>query len=473
MKTSVRLDKYLADMGFGTRSQVKEKIRQGLVTVNGATVQKGDVKVDTQADQVQYEGQPVGYVHFEYYMLNKPAGVICATSDRSQTTVIDLISDKKRKDLFPAGRLDKDTEGLVMITNDGALSHRLLSPKNHVAKIYYAKIAGLVTQKDIQDFADGLYVDEEFRAQPARLVTLQRFQKEEESEILVEIFEGKFHQIKRMFEAVGKSVLYLKRLTFGSLSLDGFLAPGAFRALTDRELNALMAPENKKVWGRDILEDIRAVIFDLDGTLIDSMWVWRDIDIEYLKGFGLDMPDDLQENIAGISVTQTAVYFKERFHIPDSIEKIIGDWDRMALEKYTTQVPLKPGALEFLKYLKSRGIPCAIATSNSRRLTQAVLEAHNITGYFQVILTGEDIHKGKPEPDVYLETAGKLKIEPGHCLVFEDIPYGVMAANRAGMTCAAIDDPDSRWQEEDKRRLARYYIQDYFDIMFQTYEELK
>ena len=213
-----------------------------------------------------------------------------------------------------------------------------------------------------------------------------------------------------------------------------------------------------------MLENIKAVIFDLDGTLVDSMWMWHDIDIEYLSRFGIEMPDDLQEAIAGISVTQTAYYFKNTFGIRDSIEKIISDWDEMAFDKYAHQVPLKKGADRFLALLKKQGIRCAIATSNSRRLTDAVLKAHGITDYFCEVITGEDVHKGKPAPDIYLESAARLLIDPANCLVFEDIPEGISAAVAAGMKVCAVDDDYSAKNKELKKKMADYFIINYGDI---------
>ncbi len=231
----MRLDKYLADMGMGTRKEVKGLIRKGLVRVNDQVVKVPETAV-TEEDQVVCNQVVVGYVQKEYYMLNKPAGVISATEDSRQKTVVDLIHTKKRKDLFPVGRLDKDTEGLLLITNDGELAHRLLSPKKHVGKVYYAKIRGEVTQEDVEIFKKGVPIEEDFTALPANLKVLQAG---EESEIEVEIFEGKFHQVKRMFLAVGKEVMYLKRLSMGELKLDESLEPGEYRQLTEEELNKL------------------------------------------------------------------------------------------------------------------------------------------------------------------------------------------------------------------------------------------
>ncbi len=461
MKTIVRLDKYLADMGVGTRSEVKEKVRKGRVEVNGQIIRQADVKVDTSKDIICFDGEQVGYVHFEYYMLHKPAGVISATEDKHATTVIDLIDSKKRKDLFPVGRLDKDTEGLLLITNDGDLTHQLLSPKKHVSKIYYAKINGCVTKKDVALFSKGLVVDDTLTAMPAHLTILK---SGEESEILLEIHEGKFHQVKRMFEAVGKEVTYLKRLSMGPLSLDDSLEKGDYRPLTEEEILAL-----KNVGLNDtkltLPKDIKAVIFDLDGTLVDSMWLWKQVDIDYLARFGHSMPSNLQDEISGISVTQTAIYFQNRFGITDPIDKMINDWNEMAWDKYSQEVSLKVGALEFLKLLKRDNIACAIATSNSKALTQMVLKATQIEEYFDCILTGEDVHKGKPDPDIYIEAAKHLQIDPSHCLVFEDIPYGILAAKNAGMLCYAIEDEYSVKDYNEKIQLSDHYINNYFDLI--------
>lgn len=235
-KMKLRLDKYLADMGLGTRSEVKKAVTKGMVSVNDTIVKKPETKIDTQTDQVVYQGQAVCYTEYEYYMLNKPAGVVSATEDKRDLTVVDLIDSKKRKDLFPVGRLDKDTEGLLLITNDGALSHRLLSPKKHVDKVYYAKIKGLVTEADVNAFAEGLDIGEEKNTLPGELRILKAG---EVSEIELNIREGKFHQVKRMFQAVGKEVLYLKRLRMGSLTLDESLESGAYRELTKEEIETL------------------------------------------------------------------------------------------------------------------------------------------------------------------------------------------------------------------------------------------
>lgn len=232
----LRLDKYLADMGQGTRSEVKKAIAKGQVSVDGAVVKKPEIKVDTGISEVLYQGEPVGYAEYEYYMLNKPSGVVSATEDKRDKTVIDLIESRQRKDLFPVGRLDKDTEGLLLITNDGALAHKLLSPKKHVDKVYYARILGRVTEEDVAAFADGLDIGEERKALPGKLAILK---SDELSEIEVTIQEGRFHQVKRMFQAVGKEVLYLKRLRMGNLILDGTLGIGEYRKLTEEEIKSL------------------------------------------------------------------------------------------------------------------------------------------------------------------------------------------------------------------------------------------
>ena len=232
----IRLDKYLADMGVGTRGEVKKYIRQGKVKIDGLVVKSPEEKVDIENQEVSYLDQPVGYEIFEYYMLNKPTGVISATIDTKEKTVIDLITDKKRKDLFPVGRLDKDTEGLLLITNDGELAHRLLSPKKHVDKVYYAKVKGVVTEADVKVFAEGVSLGQGEMAKPA---VLEIIASDEISEIKLTIQEGKFHQVKRMFLSVGKEVIYLKRLSMGTLVLDKNLPLGGYRPLKAEELEQL------------------------------------------------------------------------------------------------------------------------------------------------------------------------------------------------------------------------------------------
>lgn len=232
----IRLDKYLADMGVGTRAEVKKYIKQGKVTVDGAVVKSAELKIDQKVQQVMFQGALIGYEEFEYYMLHKPAGVISATTDSKDKTVVDIISDKKRKDLFPVGRLDKDTEGLLLITNDGDLAHKLLSPKKHVDKVYYAKVDGIVSEEDVKAFREGVSIGQGEIAKPAVLEILKA---DTVSEIKVTIQEGKFHQVKRMFHTIGKEVLYLKRLSMGSLVLDDSLPLGAYRKLTREELEEL------------------------------------------------------------------------------------------------------------------------------------------------------------------------------------------------------------------------------------------
>ena len=232
----IRLDKYLADMGVGTRTEVKKLIRQGKVTVDGSMEKSPEQKIDISRQKVCCMGEAVSYETHEYYMLNKPAGVVSATTDRQDKTVVELISSKKRRDLFPVGRLDKDTEGLLLITNDGELAHRLLSPKKHVDKVYYVKVQGIVDEADQEIFAEGMSIGNGETALPSKLEILY---SGEISEIRVTIQEGKFHQVKRMFHAVGKEVIYLKRLSMGTLLLDETLKSGEYRALTKEELKRL------------------------------------------------------------------------------------------------------------------------------------------------------------------------------------------------------------------------------------------
>lgn len=214
-----------------------------------------------------------------------------------------------------------------------------------------------------------------------------------------------------------------------------------------------------------MLNNIKAVLFDLDGTLVESMSMWGDVDVDYLKKFHIPVPEGLQKAIEGLSMYQTAVYFKENFAIEDSLEDIMDEWNRMAYKKYTTEIPLKPGVRAFLDVLKSKNIPCGIATSNSRILTEAILKSHQVENYFSVMVTGDEITNGKPDPEVYLEAARKLGVAPEHCLVFEDIPFGIMAGKRAGMTVCAVEDDYSMNDMEEKIRLADFYIKSYEELL--------
>lgn len=232
----IRLDKYLSDMGIGTRAEVKKYIRQGRVKLDDQVIKTPEIKLDEKIQHVFLDGQAVTYEEYEYYMLHKPAGVVSATTDVKDKTVIDLITDSKRKDLFPVGRLDKDTEGLLLITNDGDMAHRLLAPKKHVDKVYYAKVAGIVTQEDVEIFKKGMEIGKGEVAKPSILKIIY---SGEVSEIELTIQEGKFHQVKRMFHSVGKEVLYLKRISMGSLKLDSTLPKGAYRMLTREEVEQL------------------------------------------------------------------------------------------------------------------------------------------------------------------------------------------------------------------------------------------
>ncbi len=251
----LRLDKYLADMGLGTRTEIKEFIKKGFVTWNGEIVKKPEQKVDTQKDRVFYHGIEIPYHTMEYYMINKPAGVLTATEDKRQKTILDFFDHSIRNDLFPVGRLDKDAEGLLLITNDGALAHKLLSPKNHIPKRYFVIVSGIIEQQDIDAFAKGLMIPAygkekkkkkqkketdrfaAFQAMPAKMKILFLDKEKKQSHVEIQIYEGKFHQIKRMCQAISKPVIYLKRISMGNLELDHSLKLGEYRALTEEEIN--------------------------------------------------------------------------------------------------------------------------------------------------------------------------------------------------------------------------------------------
>ena len=234
MSKKQRIDKVLSNLGYGSRSELKKICKNGLVKVNGKVINNPGVQVDVENDEIIFDGEKVTYKEFIYLMLNKPDGYISATFDKRDPIVLDLID---KEDLvfepFPVGRLDKDTEGLLVLTNDGQLAHRVLSPKKHVPKTYYAKIEGVVTEDDIKAFAKGVTLDDGYETMPAELVILK---SDEISEIELTIHEGKFHQVKRMFESVDKKVIYLKRLSMGKLQLDKNLALGEYRELTDEEI---------------------------------------------------------------------------------------------------------------------------------------------------------------------------------------------------------------------------------------------
>lgn len=228
----IRLDKLLADAGMGTRSQVKEYIRKGLITIDGQICKKPEQKVSGQ-EQIYCQGQAVDYARYRYYMLHKPQGVITATEDMRERTVLDLLTGVNTTDISPVGRLDKDTEGLLLLTNDGELAHRLLSPKYHVDKCYLVRTARPVETKELETLEQGVDIGDEKPTLPAKA------QLNEQGELLLTIREGRYHQIKRMLRAVDNEVLYLKRLSFGSLTLPEDLEAGAFRPLTAEEQEKL------------------------------------------------------------------------------------------------------------------------------------------------------------------------------------------------------------------------------------------
>jgi len=207
-----------------------------------------------------------------------------------------------------------------------------------------------------------------------------------------------------------------------------------------------------------MLKGIDAVIFDLDGTLVDSMWMWESIDREYLGSFGLVLPTDLQGMIEGMSFSETAIYFKERFDLPDSVDQIKSDWNQIAWEKYANEVPVKEGVIQLLEHLKQEGIPAGIATSNSRELVDLIIEKHQMQDYFASIRTSCEVAKGKPSPDIYLLVAQDLGADPNRCLVFEDVLQGVMAGKNANMKVCAVYDKFSENVQDEKIRLADYFI---------------
>lgn len=233
----IRLDKFLTDMGCGTRSVIKNLVRKGKVSVNGEVIKKPEIKINEDEDVVLLDGEEIKYNRYEYFMLNKPDGYVSATTDRNEKTVLDLLkAEDRRKDLFPVGRLDKDTEGLLVISNDGEMAHKILSPKNHIAKTYYVKVNGRIENEHIEIFEKGIDIGEKNITKPGILKIIK---SGDISEAELTIYEGKFHQVKRMFEVVGMKVVYLKRIKMGTLGLDETLKPGEYRRLTLEETEQL------------------------------------------------------------------------------------------------------------------------------------------------------------------------------------------------------------------------------------------
>jgi 16S rRNA pseudouridine516 synthase len=240
---AVRIDKWLSNIGYGSRKEVKQLLKSGAVVINGETVKDPKTQAEPGKDQVMVHGEEAIYREFIYLMMNKPQGVISATEDVQHETVIDLLEfEDQAFEPFPVGRLDRDTEGLLILTNDGQLSHALLSPKKHVPKTYFAKINGSVPEKTYEKFKEGIELEDGYKTKAALLEVLQ--DGTEESEILLTITEGKFHQVKRMFEAVGRKVIFLKRIQMGHLKLDEALEPGSYRELTEEELRMLSEKED-------------------------------------------------------------------------------------------------------------------------------------------------------------------------------------------------------------------------------------
>ena len=226
----MRLDKFLCDTAGLTRTEAKNAVKKGQIAVNGQVQKAADFKVKETTDTVTFQGKPLSYAAFHYYMLHKPAGVITATEDKKESTVMDILREEKVKDLFPVGRLDKDTEGLLLVTDDGELAHNLLSPKKHVDKEYLVKVRDSISEEDCRKLSEGVDIGDEKPTAPAKV------ERVAEKEILLTIREGRFHQVKRMLQAVGNEVLYLKRLSMGSLRLPEDLEKGAYRPLSEEEL---------------------------------------------------------------------------------------------------------------------------------------------------------------------------------------------------------------------------------------------
>ena len=222
-----------------------------------------------------------------------------------------------------------------------------------------------------------------------------------------------------------------------------------------------MSPREQMLAGK------KAVLFDMDGTLADSMWIWRAIDVEFLGRYGIELPERLQEDIEGMSFSETARYFRETFNLRETEEEIKAIWNEMAYEKYRDEVPLKPGARDFIYWLKDQGFRTAICTSNSRELIDVAVEARGLAQGIDYVVTACEVQAGKPAPDIYLRAAKELAVVPAACLVFEDIPAGILAGKRAGMSVCAVEDEYSAYCMEEKRRLSDFVIRDFTELLVQ------
>lgn len=501
MEKLVRLDKLLAEMSIGTRSEIRAIVKKGRVSVNGEVLKDFSKKIDPSLD-ISIDGKSVVYEELSYYLLNKPAGVLSAAMDKKAVTVVDLIDDEnKRSDLFPMGRLDKDTEGTLVITNDGELSHALLSPKKHIGKIYSVLVSGIVKDEELLKIKSGFKIDDDIVSLPANVRILKTYPYSDVSWCLIELFEGKFHEVKKIFAAIGHEVVHLRRYSFAGISGTG-LKTGEFRRLSDEEIGYLKSLNDEKTSGEkvsaekeniikigakafsdlniedlgksfsdtisydDLLKGIKAVIFDFDGTLADSMWMWPSIDEDYLKKFGIECPETLHTELEGKSPIECAKYFQEKFNINESEEEMMDAWNDMAAYNYEHKVFLKPGIESFLKKLKENGIKIGIGSSNFKELVVSALKNNGVLEYIDSIHVSSEVAAGKPAPDIYELTAEDLGVKPGECLVFEDIVQGLLAGKRAGMKTVAVFDECSSEKQELNKEMCDYYIFDANSIIY-------
>lgn len=501
MEKLVRLDKLLAEMSIGTRSEIRAMVKKGRVSVNGEVLKDFSKKIDPSLD-ISIDGKSVVYEELSYYLLNKPAGVLSAAMDKKAMTVVDLIDDEnKRSDLFPMGRLDKDTEGTLVITNDGELSHALLSPKKHIGKIYSVLVSGIVKDEELLKIKSGFKIDDDIVSLPANVRILKTYPYSDVSWCLIELFEGKFHEVKKIFAAIGHEVVHLRRYSFAGISGTG-LKTGEFRRLSDEEIGYLKSLNDEKTSGEkvsaekennikigtkafsdlniedlgksfsdtisydDLLKGIKAVIFDFDGTLADSMWMWPSIDEDYLKKFGIECPETLHTELEGKSPIECAKYFQEKFNINESEEAMMDAWNDMAAYNYEHKVFLKPGIESFLKKLKENGIKIGIGSSNFKELVVSALKNNGVLEYIDSIHVSSEVAAGKPAPDIYKLTAEDLGVKPRECLVFEDIVQGLLAGKRAGMKTVAVFDECSSEKQELNKEMCDYYIFDATSIIY-------
>ncbi len=427
----MRLDKYLADCNVASRREAKKIIRTGVVTVNGEIVENTGENVDEKTAVVCVNGEKLFYKRFVYIMLNKPAGCVSAREDKRYPTVLDYIDDYyKPFDIFPVGRLDVDTEGLLLITNDGKFAHSMLSPHKNVYKRYFAVTDRPMEEADIEKFAAGMEF-KEFTAKSARLELT-----ENPREVYIEIAEGKYHQVKRMVDRVGKAVNYLKRVAIGPLKLDETLAPGESRELTDEELALLKAIKEKKMD-----KEIKACVFDLDGTLTNTINAIAHFGNEALvkNGFNALPVNDYKKYVGdGRKVLIERILRANNADIETNYDAVCADYDAGYEADPLYDTDAYEGIRTLLTKLKKRKIKLAVCTNKPDNVAHDVIRQIFGEGVFDFISGVIDGQPTKPAPDSALRAAAALEVTPEECVFIGDTNVDIKTGKNAGMTTVGV-----------------------------------